>query len=135
MSAKLPFTKADFDSQRDALADRLRDWAEEELASFDDAVAGNTGAAKGADDPSIWDDMPAIDSKRAIGALVEIEELIGCKLPVTLVRHGGYESVEDMIADLLPKVREKCVDPISDAAHTSASHLRTTSPGGVHAHL
>lgn len=62
-------------------------------------------------------------------------ELIGCKLPVTLVRHGGYESVEDMIADLLPKVREKCVDPISDAAHTSASHLRTTSPGGVHAHL
>lgn len=134
MKTELPFTKADFDLQRPTLTARLKAWAEQELASFDDAVAGNSGAAKGASSPSIWDDMPAIDSKKATGALVEIEEVIGRKLPVSLVRRGGYESVDELIADLLPKAREKCADPISDAAPIATSALEGTSRAGVQAH-
>ncbi|WP_437334272.1 hypothetical protein [Sorangium sp. So ce394] len=108
MSVRLP-NKAYFDGLLPALQELTRDWAERECTSFDDAV--RRAAGEDTDDGSIWD-MPAIDSKRCVSLLTELEGLLGsgCSIPVSVIKAGGYASVDDLIAKLLPKIRERCTD-------------------------
>lgn len=100
-------SKTEFDALRPALDALTRDWVERECSSFDEAVDRAAGTAGESD--SIWD-MPAIDSKRVAGLLAELEPLLGCKLPSSLAKAGGYEDGEELIADLFTKIREKCGD-------------------------
>jgi hypothetical protein len=135
VSAHPPYTRADFDRDRALLEALLGAWAEREASSFDDAVEGKP-APSGANDEegSIWDDMPTIDSKRAVGALVELEQVIGQKLPISLIRAGGYDSGADLAGDLLPKVRERCAQPATVATTVGASSSGVVTPVGVQAH-
>lgn len=80
----------------------IRDWAERECTSFDEAVDRLTGG--GRDENSIWD-MPSIDSKRVVGLLVELEDALGRPIPCSVIRPGGYTSVDDLAKDLGPKIR------------------------------
>ena len=47
---------------------------------------------------------PAVDSLVIVEVLVEVEALADCDLPLSLIRRGGYYSVDDVIADLVPKI-------------------------------
>jgi len=101
---RIPLTKAQFDEKRaslDALAD---DWVERECIAFDEAVGG-TGGGSG----TIWR-MPRIDSKRVLALLVELEPVIGCDLPCSLIRRGGYASQALVVTDLMARIRERCAD-------------------------
>jgi hypothetical protein len=107
MSVGLP-NKAEFDVKLPQLEALARDWAERECTSFDAAVRRAAGDEQ--EEGSIWD-MPAIDSKRTVSLLVELEPVLGgCKLPSSLIKRGGYASVDDLIAKLFPKIRERCPD-------------------------
>lgn len=106
MSPSLEVTLAEFDDRSSQLEEIMRDWCEENCTSFDDAVSG--GQPKPTGSLSIWDDIPDIDSKEAIGCLVALEPTLGCELPAELVRPGGYSSVDDLVEDLLPKIRAMC---------------------------
>jgi hypothetical protein len=50
---------------------------------------------------------PVLDSKRVVGTLVMIEDLFpGCKIPPDkIVRKGGYRTIEEAIADMVPRLR------------------------------
>ena len=124
MSVHLP-NKAAFDALQPALEALAREWAERECTSFDDAVCRAAGEDAG--EGSIWD-MPAIDSKRCVSLLVELEGLVGddCKIPVSVIQAGGYASVDDLIAKLLPRIRERCPD-VSKPGLASAGVLATAS--------
>lgn len=120
-------TKAEFDAKDRQVQALARDWADRECTSFDEAVL--QAAGQNSSEGSIWQ-MPAIDSKRVVSLLVELEPLLGCRLPPSLIRRGGYATSQDLIADLLPSIRARCSDglvgpaasaPVDVAAHV-ASH-------------
>jgi len=76
-------------------------------AWWDDQVGG------GPDDPfadpppstgTIFDVIPVIDSLGVVTALITIEKHAGFKVPPRVIRRGGYNSFDDMVSDLLPKV-------------------------------
>ena len=48
-----------------------------------------------------------IDSLVAVSILCAIEPIIGCQLPESVVRAGGYNSVEDAIGQLLPRIEKE----------------------------
>ena len=50
---------------------------------------------------------PEIDSLVAVEALTVIERFVPFELPESLIRPGGYTSVNDFISDLLPKVNNR----------------------------
>jgi hypothetical protein len=85
----------------DALVRDLRIW-------WDDQVGGDE------DDPfaapkrpcgTIFDVVPEIDSLGAVTGLITVEKHIGFKVPASIIRRGGYSSFDDLLGDLLPKVR------------------------------
>lgn len=103
---QLPLTKAQFDQKRAQLEALARDWADRECTSFDEAVTQNPKAPSTG---TIWR-MPAIDSKRVVGLLVELEPAIGCDIPCSVIRRGGYSDRAGLVADLLARIRERCLD-------------------------
>lgn len=110
---KLVTTTSKLDKLEAQIAQALEDWHERECKSFDEAVQETDDAS---DAWSIWDDMPTIDSKRAVGALVEFEGVLGEKLPISMIRPGGYASIDDLRDDLMAKMRERCADTAAAAA-------------------
>lgn len=58
-----------------------------------------------ADSTSIDDLVAAMDSKTAVEALIEVEDIVNMELPVgEVVRQGGYGSREEFIRDLTRSV-------------------------------
>lgn len=54
-----------------------------------------------ADSMSIDDLVAAMDSKTAVDALIEVEDIVEMELPVgDVVRQGGYSSREEFIEEL-----------------------------------
>ena len=41
-----------------------------------------------------------------VEVLIELEEQIRFMLPESLIRPGGYESVDEMVNDLMPRLKE-----------------------------
>jgi hypothetical protein len=123
MSAHLP-TKVQLDALLPQLQAYTRSWADRECASFDDAVLRETSG-----EGSIWD-MPAIDSKRAVGLLVELEAVIGggCKIPVSVITSGGYASPDDLVTKLFAKVREICPDIAKPGVTAVAAPVAASQP-------
>lgn len=107
----IPLSKAEFDTKRAEAETLTRDWAERECTSFDQAVRTpeqHIGSG------SIWQ-MPAVDSKRVVSLLVELEPILGCKLPPTLIRRGGYMNPQILERELLAAIRDRCsgADPVA----------------------
>ena len=48
-----------------------------------------------------------IDSLLAIEILLAVDDVIGVELPSSVVNAGGYESVDNAIATLLPKIEKQ----------------------------
>ena len=84
-----------------ALEKALRDWWKEEQEKWVEVVAD---ASPLGDDSDLWDDMPVVESKQVARTSKLFEEHLGTKLDVKLIRPGGYESIDDVISDLVPKM-------------------------------
>jgi hypothetical protein len=88
-----------------ALADALRSWWMEEVQDWDAAVVGaDAQSLPGGDD--LWDDLPKVDSKAIARSSPIFVRYLGVPLDVSFIRPGGYASIDDAIADLVPKMAE-----------------------------
>lgn len=89
----------------DQLVNDLRQWWDEEVAGADDPFAEQPPTT----DPStgtIYELQPAVDSLGVVRRLALIDKHVGFRIPPDVVRRGGYQSFEDMITDLVPKIRD-----------------------------
>ncbi len=55
---------------------------------------------------NVFGPEPSLDSLVMVEALIELEEHVPFELPIELIRPGGYESVDEMIDDLLPQLKD-----------------------------
>jgi len=86
-----------------SLAANLKSWWEEECADWDALVEGEDieELPGGAD---LWDCMPDVDSKAVARTSPIFERSLGIPLDVKLIRRGGYKSIDEFVADLVPKM-------------------------------
>lgn len=83
-----------------ALLRDLRTWWDAEVGGDDPFAPPKPPAG------TIFDALPAIDSLGVVTGLVVIEAHLPCKVPLRLIRPGGYKSFEDLVANLTPKLRD-----------------------------
>ena len=55
---------------------------------------------------SIISKTPAIDSKRVLDASSVTSEILDIEIPPEIIKPGGYDSCDEMLDDLLPKLRD-----------------------------
>jgi hypothetical protein len=106
VKTSLPLDEAQFDAKVTQFEALTRDWADRECTTFDEAVRRAAGLPE-TSGGSIWK-MPSIDSKRVVSLLVELEPILGCRLPSALIRRGGYKDTVDLVNDLRQRIRESC---------------------------
>jgi acyl carrier protein len=66
------------------------------------AVLGGAVATGGTIGP-----QPVIDSLFVVEILLELETKVPFELPDNLVRAGGYNSVDEVVQDLMPKLEQR----------------------------
>jgi hypothetical protein len=92
-----------FDEKVPELASQLEVWFEQETVPLDgtpgaDAPSGEGGSTIGM--------RPAIDSKRVVDATAVTKKVLGIELPPAIIKPGGYTSCEEMINDIVPKLKK-----------------------------
>lgn len=65
------------------------------------------GAAATAGPAGTISPQPVIDSLVVIEILLELETKVPFGLPECLVRAGGYDSVDELVQDLMPKLEQR----------------------------
>ncbi len=83
---------------------RIRDFLAEEGAT--QAVLHGGGAPATGSGASIGP-QPVIDSLVVVGILVEVEAKVPFALPDSLVRAGGYDSVDEVVQHLMPQLQKR----------------------------
>lgn len=101
MSADIEAKRKRFKEQAVLLVQELEAWYEEETAPIDGAAPPPAPAGAGG---SIVGMRPAIDSKRVVDAARVTRAVLEIELPPEIIKRGGYESCEEMINDLMPKL-------------------------------
>jgi hypothetical protein len=81
----------------------LKEWFETETAPIEPELEAKAPGGSGG---SILDRDTAIDSKRVLDATLITEEVLELELPPELIQPGGYDSFDEMIDDIVPKLRE-----------------------------
>jgi hypothetical protein len=83
----------------------LNAWWEQECGDWDALVEGKSPEVLlGGED--LWNFMPVVDSKAVARTSPIFEKYFGIPLDVSLIRRGGYKSINEMIGDLVPKMLE-----------------------------
>jgi hypothetical protein len=99
----LPTTQAEFDAKRTTIETAIRERLASELATVTTEQAPPAG--------DIWSTLPRVDSKIAFKAAgMAIESVLGVKLPASLIKNGGYDSIDETVEALLSQLREHCSD-------------------------
>lgn len=80
----------------------LRSWWKREKKDWEHRVDSSSG--KRPTGAELWDSMPTIDSKVATETSPIFEKHLGIPLDTSLIRPGGYSSIDDLISDLVPKM-------------------------------
>lgn len=83
-----------------ALVGDLKSWWDSEVSAVDDPFAPPkmpTG--------TLFDALPAIDSLGVVSALLTVEKHVPFKVTPGLIRPGGYNSFEDLVADFISKLK------------------------------
>jgi hypothetical protein len=98
-AAKSEVRQAQF-PQKTIEAALIKWWAEEALERSDDPFAPvpNTSG-------TIYELLPSLDSLTIVRSFLVIEKILEINVPVSLVKPGGYHSREEMLTDLMPKLR------------------------------
>lgn len=92
-----------FSAKAPELIAELKDWYDEETASIDGSIESDAPSGTGG---SIISTSPAIDSKRVVDATVCTQRVLGMELPSKIIKPGGYDSFDEMIDDLMPKLEK-----------------------------
>lgn len=114
--------KQAFASKVPTLIAELETWFEEETASIDGSVEADAPSGTGG---SIIGMRPAIDSKRVLDATIITKKVLEIELPPEIIKPGGYESCEEMIADILPKLEKVFIGEIKVKKRKPAKELET----------
>lgn len=101
MNADIEEQRKRFKEKSALLVQELQAWFEEETAPIDGASPPPAPAGVGG---SIVGMRPAIDSKRVVDAARVTRAVLDIELPPEIIKRGGYESCEEMINDLIPKL-------------------------------
>lgn len=101
MSADIEEQRKRFKEKSALLVQELQAWFEEETAPIDGSSPPSAPAGAGG---SIVGMRPAIDSKRVVDAARVTRAVLDIELPPEIIKRGGYESCEEMINDLMPKL-------------------------------
>ena len=83
-----------------ALLKDLQDWWDSEVGGDDPLAPPKPPGG------TIFDALPAIDSLGVVTSLIVMETHLPCKVPPRLIRPGGYNSFDDLVADMMPKLRD-----------------------------
>lgn len=78
----------------------VRDTVEVAIRSFLNAGADLESAIGVSKDPL----RPVVDSLVIAEVLVEIEPLVKCRLPESIIKKGGYHSIDEVVSHLVPEV-------------------------------
>ncbi|KDA01281.1 hypothetical protein [Hyphomonas oceanitis] len=95
--------EAAFDEKADELGEALEEWYEEEAQAIDANIVEDAPSGTGG---SIISKTPAIDSKRVLDASSVTSEILDIEIPPEIIKPGGYDSCDEMLDDLLPKLRD-----------------------------
>ena len=95
--------KKEFAAKIPVLTKVIKDWYDEEAASIDGTVAGGAPAGAGG---SLIGTTPVIGSKRVTDLLVIAKKILDVRLPTEIIKPGGYDSFDQMVDDLLPKMEK-----------------------------
>ena len=76
----------------------IRNWWHQEEESWSEENPGEES------ENDIWSSVPKIDSKTVVKALLEIEEKTNIKVNEEKIKKGGYESIDELLEDLVPKI-------------------------------
>ncbi len=88
--------------QRVKIEQQLRSWwAAEEQALRE--MGDPFGELRPGND-TVFDVLPLIPSHQAVELTVLLEPTMGRVIPETVIRRGGYHSVDDFVRDLLTKL-------------------------------
>ena len=101
MSADIEAKRKRFKELSVLLLQQLEAWYEEETSPIDGPAPPPAPAGGGG---SIVGMRPAIDSKRVVDAARVTRAVLDIELPPEIIKRGGYESCEEMINDLIPKL-------------------------------
>jgi hypothetical protein len=101
MSADIEEQRRRFKEKRALLVQELEAWFEAETAPIDGSSPPPPPAGAGG---SIVGMRPAIDSKRVVDAARVTRAVLDIELPPEIIKRGGYESCDEMINDLMPKL-------------------------------
>jgi hypothetical protein len=85
----------------DALVRDLRVWWDDQVGGGEDDPFADAKPPTG----TIFDVIPVIDSLGVVTGLVTVEKHVGFKVTPRIIRRGGYSGFDDLVDDLLPKVR------------------------------
>jgi hypothetical protein len=78
------------------LTNAIISWWDEETSKHID----NPFAAPG----TLYDVLADVDSLSAVNVLLGLEPIVGCGLPESLIKAGGYSDRQEMIDHLLPAI-------------------------------
>jgi hypothetical protein len=95
------------DGTRKKLEDVIRRWWQGENKSWDAEVMESDED----ENTDLWEGMPEMDSKAVARSSPLFEKELGIPLDIDLIRPGGYETVEEMIEDIVPKMLELANKP------------------------
>jgi len=95
------FTMTKLGYSEDDLKADLRTWWDDQVANEDDPFANSELPRTG----TIFEVVPKIDSLGVVTALIVVEKHVKFEVPARIIKAGGYHSFEEMVGDLLPKVR------------------------------
>ena len=99
---KIKLNKKEFEAKKSEIEQKLKGWWK---TVQKDAIGQSADGV-----PDIWSTIPKIDSKAAIKATTTIEDILGAEVHPSLIKQGGYDSIEEFISDLISKLRECCSD-------------------------
>jgi hypothetical protein len=84
------------------LEQELRQWWDQKNETFEADVEEDT-----VEDDELWHQMPTIDSKEVTRASHIFEEHLDMEFDLSVIRAGGYGSIDDMINHLIPKLMDE----------------------------
>ena len=85
----------------EALIADLKTWWDKQVSTDDDPFADPPRSRIG----TIFEVVPVLDSLGVVSALVTIEKHLDFQIPPQVIKPGGYSCFDEMISDLLPKIR------------------------------
>jgi hypothetical protein len=88
-------------------ATEIEDCLRNELVEVVKEVAGLQGQPLPSTVPAIIAASFPIDSLDVVGILCKVDELAGFNVPHGVVRAGGYDSIDDALKHLMPRVAKE----------------------------